>query len=55
MAEHTIVVPMDDYNQLVRKAERIDAVERISTKSFVTIKDILLVLGIEKAVENGEV
>lgn len=58
MQEHNIIISVDEYKELVEKAERIAAVERlVNSDDYVSEKNILTVLGIEKkekgSTENG--
>lgn len=54
MEENMVSIPLETYNELIRKAERIATVERIveQTPCFI-VEDILTALGIKKVVENG--
>lgn len=54
MAEHCIIIDVEEYGELIRKAERIAAVERlVNSDGYVSEKNILTVLGIEKK-ENAD-
>lgn len=54
-----VEVPKGEYDELVSKAARIDAVERlVAATTYPTVKDLIAVLGIEgkekeKEKENG--
>ena len=51
MPEHNIIITVDEYRELVEKAERIAAVERMMNRTdFVSNEDIYAVLGIKKKV-----
>lgn len=53
MNENTITITIDEYKELVRKAERIAAVERMFTSgSYISTDDIKPVLGIVEARSN---
>lgn len=44
---YEVVVPLEEYNELVEKAAQIDAVERImNTGRFFSAEDIAAILGI---------
>lgn len=50
MNENTITITLDEYKELVSKAERIAAVERMfATGSYIGTEDIKPVLGIVEA------
>lgn len=52
-----VIVEVDkaEYEELVRKAERITVVERLLLESkYATVRDILAVLGIENKEKEGE-
>lgn len=52
MQEHNIIISVDEYNELVKKAERIATVERlVNSGDFVSEKNILSVLCIKKKEE----
>jgi phage pi2 protein 07 len=54
MAEHCIIVDVDEYKELVEKAERIATVERlVNSGDYVSEKNILSVLSIKKK-ENAD-
>lgn len=57
MAENTTTIPSEMFMELLRKAERIAAVERmLSRGDYVAEKDILSVLNVKKGGESdGEV
>ena len=47
--QKTITIPVEDFRNLIRQAERVAAVERlIANLKYVTVDDIKAVLGIEK-------
>ena len=49
MAEHCIIIDVEEYGELIRKAERVATVERlVNSDDYVSEKNILTVLGIEK-------
>lgn len=51
MPEHNIIISVDEYSELVKKSERIAAVERMMNRAdFVSNEDIYAVLGIGKKV-----
>lgn len=53
MTENTITITLDEYRELLKKAERIAAVERMLTiTKYVSMDDVKIVLGIGK--EDGE-
>lgn len=43
----TVTIALDEYRELVAKAERIAAVERIISSAYVTPEEIALLLGIK--------
>ncbi len=55
MQEHNIIISVDEYRELVAKAEQIYAVERVINQSdYVSMETIKAILGIrEKVVANG--
>lgn len=53
MNENTITITLDEYRDLIAKAERIEAVGRmLGTLQFVNVDDIKAVLGITEVKEN---
>ena len=53
--QKTITIPVEDFRNLIRQAERVAAVERlIANLKYVTVDDIKAVLGIEKEGNYGE-
>ena len=51
----TFIVASEEYKELIRKAERIAILERLSEGKYLTTSDIFAILGIErKEKENGE-
>ena len=50
MNENKIMVqiPLDEYRELVTKAERIEAAYRFVVSSYASVNDVLTILGIEK-------
>lgn len=53
MPEHNIIISVDEYNELVKKAERIAAVERmLNCGGYVSEKELLAVLDVKK--KDGE-
>lgn len=51
----TFIVASEEYKELIRKAERIAILERLSESKYLTTSDIFAILGIErKDKENGE-
>ena len=55
MNENTITITLEEYNELLRKAERIAVVERMyASKSYYSEDEIATVLGIKKR-EGDEV
>lgn len=55
MNEITITITLEEYNNLVRAAERIAAVERLLARtSYVCMEDVKVVLDIEEPVTKGE-
>lgn len=57
MQEHNIIISVDEYKELVEKAERIAAVERVMNRAdYVSQEDIYAMLCIKKKVNaDGEV
>lgn len=53
MNENTITISLDEYKELLSKAERIAAVERMSRNS-VYMNDVMAVLGITKTASEKE-
>lgn len=54
MPEHNIIISVDEYKELVEKAERVATVERlVNSNDYVSEKNILSVLGIKKK-ENSD-
>lgn len=54
MQEHNIIISVDEYKELVEKAERIATVDRlVNSGDYVSEKNILSVLGIKKK-ENAD-
>lgn len=55
MPEHKIIISVDEYKELVEKAEKIRAIERlINQVDFVPIETVKAILDIcEKVVANG--
>lgn len=54
MNENTITITLDEYRELIAKAERIEAVGRmIDSTNYVNVDDIKAILGIEQT-ENKE-
>jgi hypothetical protein len=53
MNENTITITLEEYKELLRKAERIATVERmIASTNYVNVEDIEVALDIKKAKEN---
>lgn len=50
MNENKIMVqiPLDEYRELVTKAERIAAVDRMTLSRYASLGDVLSILGIEE-------
>lgn len=49
MNENTITITLEEYNELLRKAERIAVVERMcESKTYYSENDFVTVLGIKK-------
>lgn len=56
MGENMVSIPFETYNELVRKAERIDAVERMVNRSaYNSVVDILIALDVRKELESGKI
>ncbi|MBR2388165.1 MAG: hypothetical protein IKB02_05285 [Clostridia bacterium] len=56
MEERTITISLDEYKELVEKAERIAAVERfLESASYPSLSDVEPILGIAKESENEAV
>jgi phage pi2 protein 07 len=56
MQEHNIIISVDEYKELVEKAEKIDAVERLINRvDFVPIETVKAILDIREKVgaNNG--
>ena len=55
MNENTITITLDEYKELLKKAERIDTLERMYEGGcYVSDDDVKTVLGIKKAKEEAE-
>lgn len=53
MNENTITITLDEYRELVAKAERVEAVGRIITRTqFVNVDDIKAILDIESPISE---
>lgn len=53
MNEATITITLEEYKDLLRKAERVATVERmVENSGYVSVEDVELVLGIKK--EKGD-
>lgn len=53
MNENTITITLDEYKELIAKAERIETVGRmLGTLNYVNVDDIRAVLGINEVKEN---
>lgn len=46
--ENTITISIDEYKELIAKAERIATIERMTAQGYVSTDDMMAVLGIEK-------
>lgn len=56
MEENMVSIPLETYNELVRKAERIDAVERMVNRSaYNSVEDILIALNVRKEIESAKI
>jgi hypothetical protein len=52
--QKTITIPLEDFRNLIRQAERVSAVERMIAKlKYVTVDDIKVVLDIKEPVTIG--
>ncbi len=55
MNKRTINVPVSAYNDLVRKAERIEVVKRmISNDRYIGLEDVKIILGIKEREESED-
>jgi hypothetical protein len=55
MEEKTVEITVQEYHELLRKAERIAAVERLCARSsYVCVDDVKHVLDIKEPVTKGE-
>lgn len=52
MNENTITISLDEYKELLNKAERIAVVERMSKTSYIS-EDIKAVLGITEPIKES--
>ena len=54
MNEITITITLEEYKELLKKAERIDTLERLYENTYVSDDDVKAVLGINENQHKGE-
>lgn len=55
MEERTITITLNEYNELIAKAERISAVERVLERTeFPTIEDVKAILDVKEKVKEKD-
>ena len=54
-SKNEVIIPKEEYLELIRKAERIETVKRVyGSSKYVSTGEILVVLGIEPKEEDEE-
>lgn len=48
MNERTVTIPLNDYNEIIRKTEVLAVIERMANSGYISTEDIKRIIGTEK-------